>query len=267
MPNYAAMSDQPNGLKSDHEKANFDTGQAERNSRLDRLTPEQHESATSGHVVRMIDFFFALVLVQGILRFSDTVAAPWRSNVPAVLALILIFYTVIRSFVGWHAAIEERRYKLFTPAVRTTELWRVYIDVLIVVVYAYLLLAARPLQDDAGHDLTRLLWGFPVLFALYACWGQFRRVAWGPDNFSLLTLGWFGSAFVVLALAYQLNPFGFHGSEGVGNAMALVAAWALMAAYRCLNWWQLDTEVARWRGLPKPKKPSFRAFEEQAAEN
>jgi hypothetical protein len=258
------MSVQIDGLKSEHEKATFDTAHAERNSRLDRLTPEQHEAATSGHVVRMIDFFFALALVQGILLFRGTVAAPWHSNVPAVLALGLIFYTVIRSFVGWHAAIEERRYRLFTPAVRTTELWRVYIDVLIVVVYAYLLLAAKPLQDDVGHDLTRLLWGFPLLFALYACWGQFRRAAWGPDNFSLSTLGCFGVAFVGLALAYQLNPFGFHGSEATGNVIALVAAGALMATYRYLNWWQLDTEIARWHGLPKPKIPSVRALGEES---
>lgn len=247
--------------KSEYSEAAFATEAEALNSPLTRLTSEAHEAVTSGHMVRMIDFFFALVLAQGILRFDDAIQAPWHSNPPVLLALVAIYYTVIRSFVGWHAAIEERRYRLFVAKVRTTELWRVYIDVAIVVVYAYLLINAEPLQEDAGNDITALLWGFPVLFLLYGLWGHFRRIAWGKDGFSLPVLGCFGSAYIVLATLYCTDPFDFGGSASLANSLALGAALALMVAYRFINFWQGHDDAKRWHRVPVPRIPRLTSLD------
>jgi len=183
------------------------------------------------------------------------VAAPWASNVPVVLGLVAIYYTVIRSFVSWHGAIEQRRYRLSVPDVRTTELCRVYIDALIVLVYAYLLLKAEPLRAQSDADIAGLLWAFPMLFVLYGTWGYLRRVAWGPDDFKLRVLIKFAVAYSVLALLYQLDPAGIGGSA-VANSFALACVLMMMGAYRFINFWQ-GADVNRWRGLPLPRIPTL----------
>lgn len=239
--------------KSPHAEAGFGDERSELESPLPRLTLEQQEVATSSHVVRMIDFFFAFVLGQGVLRFRETVTAPWEATIPALLALLTLLYVVVRSFIGWHMAIEERRYRLYSTSVRTTELWRVYIDIAIVLMYAYLLNNAVALQSEPGHDLAPVLWGFPVLFVLYAAWGKLRRVAWGKDEFKLKVLRAFFLAYVGLAAAYSFGPVPFEISREFANSLALAAALLLMIWYRWINFWQgvpgRPTKWIRWPSL------------------
>jgi hypothetical protein len=225
--------------QSPHALAQFDTEDAELNSSVDRTTKESAEAGTSGHLVRMIDFFFALVLGQGLLRYSAVVVSPFHSNVAVVLALVTIYYTVIRSFIAWHSAIEHRRYRIETPEVRTLELWRVYIDALIVGTYAYLLLTAEPLIHNSGANLQRLLWGFPLLFLLYLAWGQLRRAAWGLDDFDLGFLVIFGLVYAVVALIYTLAPWDLLANEkSLINVIFLGGSFGLMMLYRRINFWQ-----------------------------
>jgi hypothetical protein len=217
----------------------FATEEEERDSSLDRNTLESVEASTSGHLVRMIDFIFALVLGQALLRYQAVVVTPFHSNVPVVLALVTIYYTVIRSFIAWHSAIEHRRYRIDAPKVRKTELWRVYIDVVIVATYAYLLLTAEPLIHNGGANLQKLLWGFPLLFLLYVVWGQLRRVVWGPDDFDLAFLIVFGSAYAVVAAIYTVAPWNLLADEKIlVNAIFLGFSLFLMILYRKINFSQ-----------------------------
>ncbi|MBK5218945.1 MAG: hypothetical protein JJE35_04050 [Thermoleophilia bacterium] len=249
--------------QSPHAAATFSTESEEIESRLDRETPEQAEAATSSHLVRMIDFFFALVLGQGLIRFADVVEAPFAANVPVWIALVLIYYTVVRSFVAWHAAIETRRYKM-SSKVRTTELWRVYIDVLIVAAYAYMLFCAEPLIEHGGADMHRLLWAFPMLFILYGVWGHFRRVAWGDDGFNLKILAGFCGLYVLIAAAYTVIPSNtFSISDETANILVLTVCLVAMGVYRYINFWQETQDRARWPwNIPRPRVPSLRAWTE-----
>jgi hypothetical protein len=230
-------------------------------SDLERMTPEQNEVATSSHLIRLIDFFFALVLGQGILQFAEVFESPFQANATVWLGLLTVYYTVIRSFLAWHAAIEARRYRMLVEKVRTGELWRVYIDVAIVALYSYMLFGVKPLIEDPGASLSGLLWAFPVLFLLYLLWGILRNYAWGIEEFEPLFLVGFGIAYAVLALGYTYLPVGTLGFGGdAGNLIALVLALALMVFYRYINFWQesrggLDWERSRWRGIPRPRRP------------
>ena len=233
----------------------FESEAAELESPLDRVTREDAEAATSGHLVRMIDFFFALVLGQGILRFDDVLVSPSTGNLSLWIALLAIYYTVVRSFVGWHAAIEQRRYRILTGNVRTTELWRFYIDVVIAVVYAYMLIAAEPLKADGGADIRNLLWAFPLVFVLYAAWGQLRRVAWGDDDFRLRLLAIFGVLYAGLAVVYSLLD-----TTARWNVVALLLTFVLMFLYRYINFWQGHDDRRRWAGIPRPRMPRLTAL-------
>jgi hypothetical protein len=207
----------------------------------------------------MIDFFFALVLGQGILRFDEVIQAPLDANLQVWIALVAIYYTVVRSFVAWHAAIETRRYKIGGDE-RTTELWRVYIDVLIVAVYAFMLFSAEPLIATPGADIRGLFWAFPLLFLLYGAWGYFRRIAWGPDEFMLPMLVLFFVLYVAVALAYTTAMPGMSSCDSeLVNLIALGVVLALMGLYRYINFWQGDNGRARWFGmLPRPQLPKLR---------
>jgi|GEM_PF-3467416 len=248
--------------KSEHSQAEFDTNIAELESRLDRATPEEQEADISGHLVRLIDFFFGLVIAQGVLRFDTVFGAPWDANPQVLLALLVIYYTVVRSFIAWHSAIEQWRYRVLVAKdrIRTIELWRVYTDILIVIVYAFLLLAAEPLTQDGGADISAFLFGFPVLFALYALWGRLRRIAWGGhDPFNLRYLAFFGCLSFVVASVYKLDPdIGI--TEALGNAIALGCIGLLMILYRFINFWQGDIyrdAIPRWGRLPLPRLPKL----------
>lgn len=221
------------------------------------------EKAMSKHLVQMIDIFFALVLGQGIVRYANVLASPFNSNLTVCIALLAIYYTVVRSFVAWHFALEYRHYKISTVETRTTELWRVYVDGLIVVMYAYLLLAAEPLKSHSSADIRRLLWGFPVLFVLYCIWGLLLRASWGKDEFDLGILGAFCAIYVIIAAGYTVALWGKPSIVGEhANAIVLTIVFALMILYRYINFWQGydDRQRARWHCFPRPRRPHFRAL-------
>jgi hypothetical protein len=245
-------------IPSAHTNADFSNPEEELHSSLDRQTPEQLEAATSNHLIRLIDFFFALVLGQGIVQFADAISSPFDTNVVAWLALLTIYYTVVRSFVAWHAAIESRRYRMLTEAVRTTELWRVYIDVAIVALYSYMLFVAKDMIVDPEASIAGMLWALPVLFVLYYIWGYLRKLAWGEDEFEFRFLLLFGAAYTLLALGYTLLPTDtFSIGNEAGNLIGLSISLALMVLYRYVNFWQGFEGRQRWRllGIPKPRRP------------
>ena len=204
----------------------------------------------------MIDIFFALVVGQGVLVFQRAIAQPFSASLQVWLALVLIYYTVIRSFVAWHSAIETGWYRMSSDR-RTTELWRLYLDVLIVALYAYMFLAAKPLIQEKGSEVGGFFWAFPILFVLYWLWGCFRRIAWGEDGFDLWVLLLFAVLYSALAALYAFLPAGTLGiGDGAGNALALAVALALMVIYRYINFWQgiAGRDAWFWK-VPKPKFP------------
>jgi hypothetical protein len=262
VPNSLAMS----GIhpESPHAAATFSSEEDEIASRKTRLTQEEREAATSSRLIDLINIFFALVLGDSVARYSGVVSAPWHSNVPVLLALLTIYYTILRSYVAWHAAIVERRYRIYA-SVRTTELWRVYIDVTIVAVYAYMFIVSKPLEEHPGADVSGLFYAFPVMFLLYALWGQLRRAAWGPDDFKLRILFGFALLYALVALQYRFSIIDVNVSNTTGNVIGLVTALGLMASYRYVNFWQgAGDAVDRWHGIPHPRWPNLRTLRGEA---
>jgi hypothetical protein len=244
-------------LKSPHGRAKFATERDEVESTLDRATLEGVEAATSGHLVRLGDIFYALVLVQGILRYEEVFQTPWNDNAAVILALVTIYYTAIRSFIGWHIAQEARRYRIFASTAKTTELWRVYVDIAIGALYLYMLFSAEALKERADADIGPFLAAFVMLFALYLIWGYLRRVAWGHDKYASAVLWTFTVLYALLWWAYAHGPEPW--SMETMNVVALVLALLLMMGFRYINWRQagaLDTSKPPAQGL-RPGVPSL----------
>src|SRR5207302_5403341 len=87
--------------------------------------PTEHDQRASDRLVSLIDLLFALVLTLPVFATEDVVRAPLHANLPIVLALVLAYYVVIRSFVDWHIAMEDAPYWIRTSTHKSWELRRV----------------------------------------------------------------------------------------------------------------------------------------------
>jgi hypothetical protein len=205
---------------------------------------QRRQRDLSRQMTVLIDVVYALVLVQGAEAYRSlfTRAGEFEhisAVLPVALALALIYFTAIQSFIDYHFASEEQPYQFLHKTKRKNDLLRFYLDVLIVGLYSFVLLKCHVLLESPGGDLTLAFLTFPAIFLLYIVWGWFRKTAVSGTKQAyspwllLLFLGLYG----LLTLVYVCTANGW-----VGNSEFLFAALLLMIAYRLLNWRQ-----KRWR--------------------
>jgi hypothetical protein len=224
------------------------------------------EKDVSERLLDLIDILFGLVIVEGALYYRSILAAHGHRNLPVVIALALIMYTAVRSFVDLHSLMEYAPYQIMTEEprscqwlcepvkLRTLELWRLYTDFLIVAAYSVMLLRAHALLDDQAAGLRFLMWSFPALVVLYLFWGELFRQSAGRQQFKVSLLVWTLVGSIVIAIAYNLTwdlkLLAGHGT--LRNVIFLALEAALMCGYRSRNWrQQLTIATARPR-LPAP---------------
>jgi len=222
-------------------------------SRTDEQTDT--EERVSDRLLNLIDILFGLVLVEGPLAYRSILTAHGHRNLPVVIALLLIVYTAVRSFVDWHVLMEYAPYQIMTEEsrklrllcepvrLRTLELWRLYLDFLIVAIYSLMLLRAHVLLDDQAAGLRFLMWTFPALFVLYLLWGALYRQATGPQQFNkrLLLLALLGSCALAIAYTVVWDKHTLAGHGTLRNVGFLLGEAGLMACYRSRNWLQQRT--------------------------
>jgi hypothetical protein len=187
---------------------------------------------------------------------EDVVRAPWDSNVPVVLALVLTYYVVIRSYVDWHIAMEDAPYWIRTSPKKSWELRRVYVDFLIVSAYVMLFLSTKALATESSSDIGEFLFLLAVIVALYLLWGVLRQVAYRSQHefrrsTLVLALVGFGAIWGAYRLDYdQVFWLQHHATER--NVIALALAFAVLLAYRFRNW----REIRHIRSIPEPAEVS-----------
>jgi len=212
----------------------------------------QKEADVSGQLVRLIDLLFGLVIVQGALYYRPLLAAHGHVTAPATVALTLIMYTVVRSFVDWHTLMEHAPYRIMTSTkrpssllqVRTLELWRLYVDFLIVATYSFLLLRGHVLLKTPAAHLRLFFWSFAGIFALYWVWGELLHLSSGEERqFKEKLLFIAVGAAILLASGYTATVGDKHlAGDGIKhNDIALAIAFAIMVLYRFGNWKQQKT--------------------------
>lgn len=218
--------------------------------------PGESDIRASERLVSLIDLLFALVLTLPIVTSQDVVRAPWHGNGPVVLALVLGYYVVIRSYVDWHVTMEDAPYWIRTGDHKSAELRRVYVDFLIVMSYVLLFLSTKNLPKSPGSDIGEFLLLFCVIFTLYLAWGALRRFAYGSRHeFRWLTLAVALIGFAALWGAYRLDrdQVGwFHGNATARNTGALALAFTTYAAYRMRNWREMRPGRSSARTADQP---------------
>jgi uncharacterized HAD superfamily protein len=191
-------------------------------------SPDQQR--VSDQLVRLVQIFFALVLAQSLVLFRSTLLHPFNyENRIAVLALVCVFYTTVASWIDWHVAMARRPY----DTRRLPERFRVYSDVGISMLYAYLLFTIEPLVNDPDASLSLHLLGYPLVFGLYLVSGLLRRWTHGraASKIAPLVVG-FIAYIAVWAIYIDVRPRILVDWLVVFNACTLAVAFGLMFGYR-----------------------------------
>lgn len=231
----------------------------------EELAPEdgcaRRQRELSTRLIGLVDVLYALVLVQGAVAYRSLFLnrheflEPDRF-IPVVLALALVFFTAIHSFIDYHFAAEDQPYQFLDRGKRRWDLLRFYLDILIVGFYSFILLKAHVLVYSPAGDLVFVFFAFPVLFSLYILWGALRSMTAPGEKqrYDPRLLFLFLLAYGLLAIAYLATSNGW-----LGNSEFLAVGLGLMGCYRWVNWRQ-----NRWCTESLPGKAA--AEEEHAAE-
>jgi hypothetical protein len=189
----------------------------------------------SDQLLRLVQVFFGVVAGQGLVLYRSVVVSPFdHDHIPATLALFSIYLMIVWSWIDWNMSMEDRPYDFRTSARRWqtgAERWRLYSDIVIVVLYSYMLFQVAPLVDDPNADIRFLLLGYPLVFLLYLVSGELRILRYGRDASKLRPIVEYLIAFLVLLGAYVVL---WHCgvSKFWLNVSSLVVAMVTTYAYR-----------------------------------
>jgi hypothetical protein len=202
---------------------------------------ERQQVEISRQLARLVDVIYGLVLVQGALNYRLLFTRPEEFTsaaqfLPVSLALALIYFMTIQSFVDYHLASERQPYWLLSRGRRHLDLTRFYLDILIVGSYSFMLLKSHPLLDSPDAELAPVFWTLPLVFGLYLVWGWLRAATGTSQSqtYSASLLFAFFLMYCALAFAYTKVAV-----DSTANSSFLVLAIFLMALYRYLNWQQV----------------------------
>jgi hypothetical protein len=201
---------------------------------------ESRQRDISRQLMVLIDVLYALVLVGGAEAYRALFTKGDEFEhlslfLPVVLALVLIYFTTIQSFIDYHLSAEDQPYQFLDKGKRRTDLKRFYYDVVIVGLYSFLLLKSHVLLAQPGADLTPVFWTLPAIFLLFIRWGKLRQKTAAENNqsYRVALLRFCGALFAILALVYTLTSNGW-----IGNSEFLAIALLIMVFYRWANWRQ-----------------------------
>jgi len=201
--------------------------------------PDERTKNISDQLVRLVQVFFGVVAGQGLVLYRSVLVSPFHhDHIPAGLALVSIYLMIVWSWIDWNTSMEDHPYDFRTRS-RTTvgrwqtrfERWRLYSDIVIVILYSYMLFQVHPLVGHPNADIRYLLLGYPLVFLLYLASGELRILRYGPVASNLKPILEFLLAFLLLLGGYILL---WHCgvSKFWLNCESLVAAMALTRLYR-----------------------------------
>lgn len=160
----------------------------------------------SDSFVRLIDIMFGLTITQGFVIYRDVIVSPELSI--GNLSLVLVYATIILSWIYYHKSILHYPYNKSG--------WsrlRFFFDILILLLYAYLVFV--------GLDLSSILLGLVVIFAIYGVDGIIRICEWHDRKVSKWWLSF--SFAIIFLLEWYASSFEWVYSSWILFFLALIS--------------------------------------------
>ena len=181
----------------------------------------------SDQLVRLVQVVFALVLGQSLVVFKVVLLDP-VTHWLAAFAWSSVFYTTVASWIDWHVVMAHRPY----DTRQLLDRLRIYSDVIIAIIYAYLLFTIEPLIDTPRATLAYHLVGYPLVFGFYLASGLLRRRVHGKRASKPLPMIYACVAYAALWYAYVAVRTATWLDMTVLNGIAIGMAVVLMFGYR-----------------------------------
>jgi hypothetical protein len=200
---------------------------------------DEKQKRISDHLVRLVQVYFGVVVAQSLVLYHEVVVSPFdHDHVAAALALASIYVMIVWSWIDWNTTMELRPYDFrprsatpFERFVEHSERFRLYADIAIVTLYAYVLFQVAPLVGHSDADMRYLLLGYPIVFALYLISGFLRIIRYGPKASNVRPIVEYLGVFLAVFGLYVLLR-GTRLSEFWLNCIALIATVVATRAYR-----------------------------------
>lgn len=194
------------------------------------------DQRVSDHLVRLIQIVFGLVIAQSLVLSRDVLLDPLaEEHRVSALATFAVYVMTVLSWIDWHATVTNYPYNLSSyNKRRKAEYLKLWLDLLIVVAYAYLLFKAESFAGRSGQSVSGYLWGLPVVYLLYLAVGIARSRGARRRASYYMPIVSFLVAFILLALAYRrfTSAFGVRVDPATGNLFALLVVVFLTVLYR-----------------------------------
>jgi hypothetical protein len=194
-----------------------------------RPKPTEDDFKVSDKLVQLVLVVYGVVIVESLVEYRDVVVEPiFKNHYVATAALAFVYLTTIFSWAAWQVSMSRYPYLLK----RGPEDLRFGVDVVIGVMYAYMLFALTDVRSDPSGSLQKYLLGPPIIFALYLLSGAIRAMAYGWDSTKPVYSGLACFAFGVIALVYWLVFVGSHSVSGAVNLGTLASCLVVLLVYR-----------------------------------
>ena len=191
--------------------------------------------------LRVVQLVFPVVIATSLTTYRDVVANP-LSDVHriAALALLAVYLTAVLSWMGWHATMERYPYVYRNDdgSLNLSEQFRVFSDLAVVILYAYVLFNIDPLKTVPSSDINGMLLGYPLIFIFYLVSGKLRIMEYDrrASRIIPLVVGLIGFCLLV-AIYYVARRSLSTAAHASLNATLLFGVIALTIGYRIFTEW------------------------------
>jgi len=211
-----------------------------------KRVPPPEERHLSDQLVALVRVVFALVIAQSLTSYQDIVTAPFSGKRwLATMAVIAVYVTATLSWIDWHVSMETNWYDVRNTkrGTKIAERLRVYADLVIVMLYAYLLFRIKSFETTPDANIFWFVFGFPLVFGMYVVSGLLRQAAHGAVASRPGVNIAFTVIFGVIAAFYSVVRDFLHASGSLQrlNAIWIVLLLVATAVYRLFRFW--------WKGI------------------
>jgi 5'(3')-deoxyribonucleotidase len=207
------------------------------------------QSEQSQRIFWVIQTIFAVLLAKTFFDYKECILAPFsKEHYLLTLGLLLVYTTALLSWIDYSFTTIVSPYRFGGPL---RERFRFLVDLLIVVLYAFMLFSLESLKIDKGASISQLLLGLFLVFLLYYFSGVLRIRQYGKRASRRGLISIFLFVYLILFTVYTiLFRYVCLIQRERLNAIFIVLAWLLMIAYRIVrervarrrNWIAVDID-------------------------
>lgn len=198
------------------------------------LRSEEITNEESKRIFWVVQTLFSLLLGRSIFEYREIILAPLTpQHYLASLGIAFVYTTVLWSWIDYSYTTIVSPYNFRKG--KFLERLRFFVDLLIVVGYAFMLFSIEPLRHDKSANIQGLLICTTLVYILYLVSGYLRVVMYGSHASKLQLIGVFVAILFVSAVVYTVI-FSLSGGNlllrEVVNFIAISFEIAVVFAYR-----------------------------------